>query len=75
MSSNDFQYILKSIDKIILLTIRLEIINFAPFCSMALQPSHPIPGILQFSNPWISVLPEGEGFLVVLDGFGYSFIS
>lgn len=33
------------------------------------QPSQPLPGILHLSYLWISVLPEGEEFLVVLDGF------
>jgi len=37
--------------------------------SLFLQPSQPLPGILHLSNTRISVLPEGEEFLVMLYGF------
>jgi hypothetical protein len=33
------------------------------------QPSQPLPGVLDFSCPRVSVLSEGEEFLVLLYGF------
>jgi hypothetical protein len=36
---------------------------------MTLQPSQPLSGILSFRNTRISVLPDGEEFLVMLYGF------
>jgi hypothetical protein len=40
-------------------------------CSLiTLQPSQPLPGILQLTYRLISALPEGEEFFVMLDGFG-----
>jgi hypothetical protein len=50
-------------------SIRREIINFTPFCSIVLQSSQPLLRIIQLSNTWISVLPKGEEFLVGLYGF------
>jgi hypothetical protein len=38
------------------------------------QPSQPLPGILNFSNTRVSILPEGEEFLVMLYGFALRFI-
>jgi hypothetical protein len=37
--------------------------------SLALQPSQPLSGILNLSNTRISVFPEVEEFIVLLDGF------
>ena len=42
---------------------------------MVLQPSQPRLGIFYLSHPRVSVLPEGEEFLLMVNGFGYSFIS
>jgi len=53
----------------------VQCIYMTTYYSMVLQLSQPRLGIFYLSNTWISILPEGEGFLVVLDGFGYSFIS
>ncbi|MFB0564713.1 MAG: hypothetical protein ACETWK_03445 [Candidatus Aminicenantaceae bacterium] len=38
---------------------------------MTLQPSQPLPGILYLCNTRISVFPEGEELLAVLDGFAF----
>jgi len=38
---------------------------------LALQPSQPLPRIFKLSNPRVSVLPEVEEFLVILDGFTF----
>jgi hypothetical protein len=42
---------------------------YYPAASIALKPSQPLPGIFNLSYPRVSVLPEGEEFLVVLYGF------
>jgi hypothetical protein len=36
--------------------------------SLFLASSNEFPGQTNLSNTWVSVLPEGEEFLVVLDG-------
>jgi len=41
---------------------------------MILQPSHPLLRILNLSNTRVSVLPEGEEFLVMLYGFAFPVI-
>ena len=38
--------------------------------SITLQPSQPLLSVLNLSYPWVSVLPEGEEFLVMVYGFG-----
>ncbi|MEE8570956.1 MAG: hypothetical protein V3S97_08220 [Candidatus Bathyarchaeia archaeon] len=40
-----------------------------PHTSVALQPSQPLPRIFYPSDTRVSVLPEVEEFLVVVDGF------
>jgi hypothetical protein len=48
-----------------------KIINYATYCSIDLQPSQPVPSLLYLGYPRVSVLPEVEEFLVMLDGFGF----
>jgi hypothetical protein len=38
--------------------------------SRCLESNQPLSCILHLSYPWVSVLPEGEEFLVMLYGFG-----
>jgi len=38
--------------------------------SLALHPSHPLPGILYLSNTRVSVFPQVDEFLVMFYGFG-----
>jgi hypothetical protein len=42
------------------------IINLTPFCSLVVQPSQPLSGIFKLSYSRISILPEGEEFLLLL---------